>query len=152
MRMTPQEYARRQTANSTNRGAVAHPKGTVDRCRIVLPFPPTVNHSSGPTASGGRYLTPEHRAFRAEVALRVFAAGSPLFPPKARLAMDITIIPPDRRRFDLDNRIKAVQDALQLCGVYEDDGAIDELRIIRGDVVIPGEGSAVVVINERRVG
>ena len=147
--MTPQDYLRRQAMNGTDRGSTAKINPTTDRLRIVLPWPPTVNHSTGPTASGGRYLTAEHRAFRNEVSLRVIAAGSPAFGPDARLAVDIHLTPPDRRRFDVDNRLKSTIDALQQCGVYVNDEQIDELRVVRGDVVIPGEGSAVVTISER---
>lgn len=149
--MTPQDYLRRQAMNGTNRGATVKIKPTTDRLRIVLPWPPTVNHSTGPTASGGRYLTAQHRTFRNEVNLRVIAAGSPAFGPDARLVVDIHLTPPDRRRRDCDNFAKSVQDALQVCGVYGDDSQIDELRVVRGDVVIPGEGSAVVTISERRL-
>jgi crossover junction endodeoxyribonuclease RusA len=151
--MTPADYLRRQQMNAPKRAAPA-PTGITytERLRIVLPMPPTVNHSSGPTANGGRFLTAEHRAFRNEVTLRVVAAGSPMFGPQARLTLDITLIPGDRRKWDLDNRIKALQDALQCAGVYADDEQIDEIRIVRTDVMIPGESSAVVVINQRRVG
>ena len=150
--MTAQEYARKQAANRVNKGSTARVPGTVDRLRIVLPWPPTVNHSTGPTSNGGRYLTAEPRAFRHEVNLRVIAAGCPAFSDEARLSLDITLVPPDRRRRDCDNYAKSLQDALQICGVYKDDSQIDELRVVRNDVVIPGEGSAVVVINERRMG
>ena len=143
-RMTPAEWARKQAANRT-----AHRRPATERVRLVLPMPPTVNHSSGPTAGGGRYLTPEHKAFRDEVTLRVVAAGSPRFADDARLTLDITLVPADRRKWDLDNRIKSLQDALQVSGVYADDSQIDELRIVRHDVVIPGEASAVVTISER---
>jgi crossover junction endodeoxyribonuclease RusA len=148
-RMTPQDYLRRQQANAATRGAVARVKPSLDRLRIVLPWPPSVNHSSAPNGNGGKYLTAEHRAFRNDVNLRVMAAGSPAFGPDVRLKVDIHLTPPDRRRRDCDNFAKSVQDALQICGVYEDDSQIDELRIVRGDVVIPGEGSAVVTISER---
>lgn len=147
MRMTPAEWARRQAANRT-----AHRKPTTERVRLVLPMPPTVNHSTGPDGRGGRFLTPEHKAFRNEVALRVVAAGSPRFSDDARLALDITLVPADRRKWDLDNRIKSLQDALQVSGVYADDSQIDELRIVRHDVVIPGEASAVVIVSERTGG
>ena len=39
--------------------------------RVTIPFPPTVNHSTRPTASGGRILTDAHKAFRRAV-LRLF--------------------------------------------------------------------------------
>lgn len=152
-RMTPEEYLRRQAATSAHRATSAtDSKRYAERCRLVLPMPPTVNHSSGPTGNGGRYLTKEHRDYRAEVTLRVVAAGSPMFGGDARLTLDVTLIPADRRKWDIDNRIKALQDALQACGVYADDSQIDEIRIQRTDVMIPGEASCVVVINQRRVG
>jgi len=140
--MTPQEWARR-TASAAAAKRVTATEAT--KLRLVLPWPPSVNHSSGPTSNGGRYLTPEHKAFRNECNLRVIAAGSPAF-GEARLAVEIHLTPPDKRRFDLDNRLKGTLDALQLCGVYEDDAQIDDLRVVRGDVIIPGEGSAVVTI------
>ena len=152
--MTPQDYLRRQAANRVAHRATpaTDSQRYTERCRLVLPMPPTVNHSSGPTGNGGRYLTKEHRDYRAEVTLRVVAAGSPMFGGDARLTLDVTLIPADRRKWDIDNRIKALQDALQACGVYADDSQIDEIRIQRTDVMIPGEASCVVVINQRRVG
>jgi crossover junction endodeoxyribonuclease RusA len=41
---------------------------------------------------------------------------------------------PDKRVFDLDNRLKASIDALQHCGVLGNDSQIDDLRILRGEV------------------
>lgn len=145
LRMSPHDWARR---NAAAQAAKRVTSALESRFRIVLPWPPTVNHSSGPTQTGGRYLTPEHKAFRNEVALRAVAASSPNF-GNARLAVEIHLTPPDKRKFDLDNRLKAVLDALQLCGVYDDDSQIDDLRVVRGNVIIPGEGSAVVHIQRR---
>jgi crossover junction endodeoxyribonuclease RusA len=41
---------------------------------------------------------------------------------------------PDRRRRDLDNLLKAVQDALAHAGVYDDDSQIVDLRIRRAGI------------------
>lgn len=146
MRMTEEEFRLCQVANRTAHQRVA--EHVTDRLRIVLPWPPTVNHSTVGNGRGGKVLTDAHRAFRAEVALRVVAAGSPRFADDVRLAVEITLVPPDGRRFDVDNRCKAVLDALQRALVIPDDSQVDDLRVTRGGVIIHGEGSAVVQIRE----
>jgi len=144
--MTEEEFRRRQVANRTAHQRVA--EHVTDRLRIVLPWPPTVNHSTVGNGRGGRALTLEHRAFRNEVSLRTLAAGSPGFSIDARLGVAITLVPPNNRRYDIDNRVKAVLDALQRALVIPDDSQVDDLRVTRGGVIIPGEGSAVVTIWE----
>lgn len=49
-----------------------------------------------------------------------------------RLKVDIIAYPPDKRRRDLDNLLKAPQDSLQHAGVFHDDSQIADLRIRRG--------------------
>lgn len=145
-RMTAQEYAQRQAANVAARRKLSADQ--TERLRIVLPWPPSVNHSTAPNGRGGKILTDEHRRFREAVALRVVAAGTPRFRAEARLAVEIHLTPPDRRRCDIDNRIKAVLDALQRATVFHDDEQVDDIHVIRGAVMIPGEGSAVITIKE----
>ena len=60
--------------------------------------------------------------------------------------MTVTLHPPDHRRRDLDNSMKGLLDALEHAGVYADDSQIDELKIVRGDVM-PG-GACVLEITE----
>lgn len=140
------EAARAESAAGGGRPSDLLPDAPSARGPVTLciPFPPTVNHSSGPTASGGRYLTAEHKAFRAAVAAVAVGIKAPRL--VGRLRLRLTLFPPDRRRFDLDNRIKATQDALQHAGVYDDDWQIDELCVLR---VLPTKGrigSALVTI------
>jgi hypothetical protein len=54
-----------------------------------------------------------------------------------RLAVTVDVHPPDRRRRDLDNALKALLDALEHGGAYRDDAQIDDLRVRRG-VCVPG--------------
>ena len=54
-----------------------------------------------------------------------------LVPYEGRVSVFITMTAKDRRRWDLDNRLKAVQDCLQIAGVLKDDSQIDELWITR---------------------
>ena len=48
------------------------------------------------------------------------------------------VFPPDRRRRDLDNLLKSVQDSLAQTGLYEDDSQIDLLLVRRREVKKPG--------------
>ncbi|TWU43995.1 Crossover junction endodeoxyribonuclease RusA [Novipirellula aureliae] len=50
-------------------------------------------------------------------------------PITGSLSVDVLIHPPDRRRRDIDNVLKALLDALQHGGAYEDDNQIVDLSI-----------------------
>lgn len=118
--------------------------GDTTHARLVLPFPPSVNHSGADGFRGGK-KTDAYKAFVTSVAVRVVNAGSPRI--EGRLSVLVEIVPPNARAFDLDNRLKATLDALQHAGVFADDAAIDDLRICRMPVIVPGEGGAVVTVH-----
>jgi crossover junction endodeoxyribonuclease RusA len=67
-------------------------------------------------------------------------------PLRGSLLVHVAVHPPDLRRRDLDNAMKALLDALAHGGVYEDDGQIDRLEIERCGVV--PDGKVVVQITE----
>ena len=52
--------------------------------------------------------------------------------------MRLDAAPPDKRRRDLDNILKALLDSLVHAGVLIDDEIIDELHIIRLPPAAPG--------------
>ena len=60
------------------------------------------------------------------------------------LSVEIRVFPPDRRRRDLDNVLKAALDSLQHAGVFHDDSQIVRLTVERGQCV--RDGSLVVVL------
>ena len=62
-----------------------------------------------------------------------------------RLQMEIVLYPRDRRLQDIDNRVKALWDALE-GWVYEDDAQIDVLIVKRGE--IRKGGGCLVMIEE----
>lgn len=108
---------------------------------FMLPWGPSVNRMwrtphSGPLA-GRTMLSREGRAYRKACADAVLEQGVPRLHLLGKIAVEIVAYPPDRRRCDLDNRLKGTLDGLQHCGVIEDDFEIDELRITRG-AIVPG--------------
>lgn len=89
-------------------------------------------------------LSREGRAYRAAVgAILAAARVRPLDGP---LAIDIEIHPPNRRSYDLDNRLKSLLDALQHGGAFHDDSQIVRLSA-RKCPPVPG-GMAIVRIEE----
>ena len=103
---------------------------------IDLPYPPSVNHYW--RRVGARTLISlKGRRYRDRVAS--ILALRRVQPMTGSLAVRVTVHPPDRRRRDLDNAMKALLDALEHGGAYEDDSQIDHLDIRRGSVVPEGK-------------
>jgi crossover junction endodeoxyribonuclease RusA len=73
------------------------------------------------------------REFKAQVSDYVVEYRVPKL-GKSRLEMKVVIYPRDRRKQDIDNRIKALWDALGDAGVFDDDEQIDILHIERGEI------------------
>lgn len=63
-----------------------------------------------------------------------------------RMKVALVLSPPDKRKRDLDNYLKATLDAMTHAGVFVDDSQIDALSIERGEVE-PRFGGVVVSIN-----
>ena len=109
---------------------------------LSLPWPPSNNRyyrhiGKGPLA-GRVLLSEEGRLYRKAVDAVVRQARA----RKAwamRLRIDVAAYPPDKRKRDLDNMLKACLDALQASGVFESDSQIDDLRIWRGERVVGGQ-------------
>lgn len=108
---------------------------------LELPWPPSTNTywrhpTRGPLA--GRHLISEKgRAYRNEVLACVLQAKSAKR-LDSRLVLSIEAYPPDRRKRDLDNILKAACDSLVHACVIADDSLIDKLCIERKEVSSPG--------------
>jgi len=103
---------------------------------LRLPLAPTINHYYGQHGVR-KYIKPAGLAYRKEVAEIVAQAGHKIF--EGRIVMYASIYPANRIRQDLDNRLKALQDSLTHAGIWLDDSQIDELHLIRREVVKGGQ-------------
>lgn len=110
--------------------------------QITLPFPPSINHYWR-RVGNKTIISKEGRAYRAAVE----AIVQQMRLDRIEEAMGVVIVanPPDARRRDLDNLLKAPLDALQAAGVYADDSQFDSIEITRGGVE-RGSGSLSVAI------
>lgn len=118
--------------------------------KLTLPWPPSVNHYWGERAVRNRvykYISTKGVKFRKEVqakALKAEAANA--FNADERLEVTIKLLPPDRRRRDIDNILKSLLDALEHAEVYPDDTQIDILHVYRNINDIEKGGSVIVNI------
>ncbi len=111
---------------------------------ITLPWPPSVNHCWR-TWRGRMLLSRQGRAYRdAVVGILRAARIKPLAGP---LAVHVELYPPDRRRRDADNALKAISDSLQHGGAFYDDSQIVWMLVEKAEIV-PG-GKVIVRIAER---
>lgn len=106
--------------------------------QLDLPYPPSVNrywrHNRGVT-----HISAEGRKYREDVCR--FARANLIETMDCPVAVDILLNPPDRRRRDVDNVLKAVLDGLQHGGILKDDSLVHDLRIRKLAVVRGGRCS-----------
>ncbi len=100
---------------------------------LDLPFAPSTNHLYKPGKNGGKFLDPKVETFRLQVLSAVGKAKAQrAFSKEDRLAVFIECYEPDdKRRRDISNQIKSVEDALVKALVFPDDSAIDWIGIER---------------------
>jgi len=99
---------------------------------LNLPLPPSVNHYWG-THGHRRYVSKAGVLFKEQVQDYVIEYKVPKL-GTTRLEMQVTLYPKDRRKQDIDNRIKALWDALADAGVFDNDEQIDILMVQRGEI------------------
>jgi len=101
---------------------------------LNLPLPPSINSYWG-FSGHRRFINKAGIAFKEAVADYVAEYKIPSL-GAARLEFHVTLYPKDKRRQDIDNRIKALWDALSDngAGVFNDDSQIDVLIVHRGAI------------------
>ncbi|MEM7227283.1 MAG: RusA family crossover junction endodeoxyribonuclease [Planctomycetota bacterium] len=111
---------------------------------LSLPWPPSVNTYYRTIVVGGRgrtLLSQRGREYQAEADAAIGAVTTKL---TQRLCVGLLLFAPDRRKRDLDNHSKAILDALEHAGVYENDEQIDRLIITRREIVKGGRADVVI--------
>ena len=68
------------------------------------------------------------------------AVDHPLVEPPYSLVIELT--PPNRRRFDIDNRLKGILDALELAEWISDDCHVDHIQVVRLTPIREGSQAA----------
>lgn len=127
-----------------------HTGSAIVTTRLELPFPPSLRqyYRSAVIAGSVRvYMSAEGKEYRKDIAFQCLSLKR-LFdwPHTGRLGVEVALMRKDKRKYDLDNHLKALLDALQHAGVFLDDSQIDDLRVTRGPKMV--NGMCVVYIKE----
>lgn len=108
-------------------------------------WPPSVNNYWGHKGSM-RYVKKRAKEFRGSVVEVVDEDGAPNL--KTRLAVHVELHPPNRRKFDVDNYLKPLLDAMEAADVFEDDSQIDRIIVERLPIDEAGNGCVDVTVIE----
>ena len=93
-------------------------------------LPPTVNHLYRSASGGRRYKTAEGRYYQEKASAKIATAWGSVTPAYTQcVELRIEFETNSRRKWDIDNRVKAVQDCLQMAGVLKDDSQIVTLHV-----------------------
>ena len=109
---------------------------------LTLPFPPSVNHYWGQSGKR-RFIGKKGVQFREDVMEAMYISGVDAL--EGRLCVHVNLYPPDKRKRDIDNSMKSLLDACEHAKCYENDSQIDELHIIRKEVVKGGLCNIVII-------
>ena len=111
-----------------------------------MPFPPSVNKMFPTGKNGRRFLSERGKAYRQEVYALTLEQHGIFKPFTGPLKATVELVPPDRRKRDIDNFNKALFDSLKHANVYMDDSQIKQLHLFmreKGD-----EPSCTIILEE----
>jgi crossover junction endodeoxyribonuclease RusA len=94
--------------------------------RYNLPFPPSVNNLFA-NGKKGRYRTDRYEAWRTLAGQEILVQGRKSL--KGKVSLSVCAVRPDRRRRDVSNLLKPVEDLLVDMGVIEDDSLVERITI-----------------------
>lgn len=104
--------------------------------RLTLPFPPSVNgywrHPTRGKLAGRHLISEKGRHYRTSAMAACHRQKAFGLEIEGRLAIEIVLYPPDRRRRDIDNYQKGIFDSLVHARVILDDEQFDKMCVRRG--------------------
>jgi len=103
---------------------------------IEMPWPPSINNYYTRTSSGVM-LNKRGRTYRREM-LPLLQKYKFAFTEFERLHMSVDLHAPDKRKRDIDNHLKALQDVLEHAEVFPNDEQIDKLVVTRCCNIVGG--------------
>lgn len=104
--------------------------------RYWLPWPPSVNNYWVRTRRGGMMVSKAGREYRVELLADLAGKVNGTLSGPVKLA--IALMPPDKRKRDIDNVLKPLLDGLTAAGVWEDDSQVKRLEMEIGEVTPHG--------------
>jgi crossover junction endodeoxyribonuclease RusA len=115
---------------------------------IALPWPPSANNLYPTGSDGKRHPSRDAMEFRqtASRIVQVEMMRHKFAPITGDVFVSLLLIPPDARRFDIDNRCKAVIDALEAGGMFANDAQVKHLEVRNLGPIRPGEAVANVTV------
>lgn len=108
--------------------------------KFCLPWPPTVNHYHQPVRSGDSVrIVKSKKARDYEKLSSIWMVRQSIKKsPSNKLAIEITLHPPTKSRYDIDNRCKAILDAICKFGAIYDDSDFLRMTVSKGLVTRGG--------------
>jgi crossover junction endodeoxyribonuclease RusA len=98
---------------------------------FIIPLPPSVNALYGVGSDGQKFLLPDQKTFRNDVIGILHISKRGREPLSGRLELWMRLHFANKRRSDIDNRIKSALDAMSHAGAFMDDSQIDKLIVER---------------------
>lgn len=98
---------------------------------VWMPWPPSTNRIWR-NVGKRTLLSKEARVFRNQARGELLAQGAANRKLAGRVVLEVVLYPKNGRAFDIDNKLKALLDALTYSRVWLDDGQVDEIRVVRG--------------------
>ena len=92
-------------------------------------LPPTVNHLYRTGKNGTRYKTVMGKLYQDYVTLLLSQEWNGQEKYRGQVELMVTLTSSRKRRWDLDNRVKALQDCIERAGIIEDDAQIEVLHV-----------------------